>query len=251
MSDDTAIRVRGLVTRFGDKVVHDQLDLDVRRGEVLGVVGPSGCGKTVLLREIVGLQLASGGTIEITGPPLSSAYDRARRIGVMFQDGALFSKLTLLENVEVLLREYFDLPRALMHELAGLRLVMAGLEPETHGLRPAEISGGMRKRAALARALVLDPELLLLDEPTAGLDPITAGRFDALLVDLAASLNLTVFLVTHDLDTLYATADRVAVLHNGNVAAIGEVDVVAASDDPWVKEYFGGPRGRSAGKAGA
>jgi phospholipid/cholesterol/gamma-HCH transport system ATP-binding protein len=170
-------------------------------------------------------------------------------MGVMFQDGALFSTLTLLENVEVLLREYFHLPRPLMHELAGLKLVMAGLEPETHNLKPAQISGGMRKRAAVARALVLDPELLLLDEPTSGLDPVTASRFDELLSDLATSLDLTVFLVTHDLDTLYATADRVAVLHNGKVVAIGDVEQVAASEDPWVRDYFLGPRGRAAQRA--
>lgn len=246
MTAEIAIRIRGLVTRFGDNVVHDRLDLDVRRGEVLAVIGPSGCGKTVLLREIVGLQAYAAGEIEVFGAPLGSAGERARRMGVMFQDGALFSRLTLRENVEVPLKEFFDLDPALRGDLARLKLVMAGLEPETHELRPAEISGGMRKRAALARALALDPELLMLDEPTSGLDPVTAGRFDALVGELAKALDLTLFLVTHDVDTLYATADRIAVLHSGGVAAIGPIEEILANDHPWIRDYFHGPRGRAA-----
>lgn len=243
---EIAVRVRGLRTQFGDKVVHEHLDLDVRRGEVLAVIGPSGCGKSVLLREIVGLDKPSAGSVEVFGSPMTDPGERSRRIGVMFQDGALFSKLTLKENVEVPLKEHTTLPRELISELADLKLIMAGLTGESHHLRPAQISGGMRKRAALARALALDPELLMLDEPTAGLDPVTAGNFDRLLGELSKALKLTVFLVTHDLDTLYETADRICVLHGGKVAVIGTIDEVLASENAWVKEYFRGPRGRAA-----
>jgi phospholipid/cholesterol/gamma-HCH transport system ATP-binding protein len=251
MNREIAIRVRGLVTRFGDNVVHDGLDLDVFKGEVLAVVGPSGCGKSVLLREIVGLERPTAGTIEVFGEPVDRDFDHARRMGVMFQDGALFSKLTLKENVEVPFKEHTRLPEELISELAGLKLIMAGLGPETHHLKPAQISGGMRKRAALARALALDPELLFLDEPTSGLDPVTAARFDELLDALAAALGLTVFLVTHDLDTLYEVADRIAVLHGGKLATIGTLEEVQACSEAWVKEYFRGPRGRAAGRAHA
>lgn len=240
--DDIAIRARGIVTRFGAQVVHDGLDLDVRRGEILGVVGPSGCGKSVLLREIVGLDAPTEGDIEFP----NAATPRDRRFGVMFQDGALFSTLTLLENVEAPLREHADISAKLRAEIAGMKLVMAGLSADSHHKKPAQISGGMRKRAALARALALDPELLFLDEPTAGLDPIAAANFDRLIEELARALGLTVFLVTHDLDTLYAVCDRVAVLHGGKVAAIGPVEEVAAGATGWVKDYFGGPRGRAA-----
>ncbi|MGE0044642.1 MAG: ABC transporter ATP-binding protein [Hyphomonadaceae bacterium] len=248
---EIAIRVRGLRTQFGDHVVHENLDLDVRRGEILAVIGPSGCGKSVLLRQIVGLDEPAAGEIEVFGVRVREAGEQPRRIGVMFQDGALFSKLTLKENVEVPFKEHTDLPHELISELADLKLIMAGLGPESHHLKPALISGGMRKRAALARALALDPELLLLDEPTAGLDPVTAGNFDKMLEDLAKALKLTVFLVTHDLDTLYETADRIAVLNAGNVAVIGTVAEVTGSDHPWVKEYFRGPRGRAAAGAHA
>ncbi len=246
-----AIKVRGLVTRFGDNVVHDGLDLDVRTGEILAVIGPSGCGKSVLLREIVGLDPFQAGAIEVFGEAVEAGGARARRMGVMFQDGALFSRLTLKENVEAPFKEHTKMAPALMSELAELKLIMAGLGPETHDLKPAQISGGMRKRAALARALALDPELLLLDEPTAGLDPVTAGKFDKLIEELAEALSLTVFLVTHDLDTLFETADRIAVLNEGKVAVIGPIDEVSASAHPWVKEYFRGPRGRAAAGAHA
>lgn len=241
MSADIAIRVRGLGTRFGAQIVHEGLDLDVKRGEVLGIVGPSGCGKSVLLREIVGLDRASAGAIEF--PAFSG---REPRMGVMFQDGALFSNLTVLENVEAPLREHTHLTQALRAEIAALKLSMAGLKPEAHHKRPAQISGGMRKRAAVARAIALDPELLFLDEPTAGLDPIAAEQFDLMVRELANALGLTVFLVTHDLDTLYAVCDRVAVLYGGRVAALGTLDEVAASASGWVKDYFCGPRGRAA-----
>lgn len=245
MSADIAIRVRGLETRFGAQVVHQGLDLDVRRGEILGVVGPSGCGKSVLLREIVGLQELSGGDVSF---PCFEAEGRTPRMGVMFQDGALFSNLTVLENVEAPLREHTHLSPQLRSEIAALKLSMAGLGPEAHHKRPAQISGGMRKRAAVARALALDPELLFLDEPTAGLDPIAAANFDDMTRELARALGLTVFLVTHDLDTLHAICDRVAVLYGGKVAALGSIAEIAANAEGWVKDYFSGPRGRAAGR---
>jgi len=246
VSEDIAIRVRGLVTRFGEQTVHDGLDLDVRRGEIIGVVGPSGTGKSVLLREIVGLDPPTEGEISF---PYHEAQGREPRLGVMFQDGALFSNLTVLENVEAPLREHTHLSAKLRSEIAGLKLSMAGLGPESHFKRPAQISGGMRKRAAVARALSLDPELLFLDEPTAGLDPISAENFDRMTEELARSLGLTVFLVTHDLDTLYAICDRVAVLYQGKVAALGTIPEITANADGWVKDYFSGPRGRAAGRA--
>lgn len=246
MSDDIAIRVKGLESRFGDQVVHQNLDLEVKRGEILGVVGPSGAGKSVLLREIVGLDPMTAGTVEF---PFEKELGHDPRLGVMFQDGALFSNLTMLENVEAPLREHTTLSPKLRAEIAAMKLAMAGLGPDSHHKRPAQISGGMRKRAAVARALALDPELLFLDEPTAGLDPIAAERFDRMVQELARALGLTVFLVTHDLDTLYAVCDRVAVLYGKKIAAIGPIDQVVAGAEGWVKEYFTGPRGRAAGRS--
>lgn len=246
MSEDVAIRVRGLVTRFGAQTVHDGLDLDVRRGEILGVVGPSGCGKSVLLREIVGLQDLTEGAVSF---PHHEAADIVPRVGVMFQDGALFSNLTVLENVEAPLREHTTLSSVLRAEVAALKLSMAGLGSEAHHKKPAQISGGMRKRAAVARAIALDPELLFLDEPTAGLDPIAAENFDAMIKEIARSLGLTVFLVTHDLDTLHAICDRVAVLYGGKVAAIGTIAEITAQARGWIRDYFTGPRGRAAERA--
>ena len=248
---EPAIRVRGLVTRFGAQSVHEGLDLDVRAGEILGVVGPSGTGKSVLLREIVGLDAPTAGTIEVFGQDLGALDRAARRAvemrwGVMFQDGALFSTLTIRENVEAPLLEHAHLNAALVRELAELKIRMAGLDADSFDKRPSQLSGGMRKRAALARALAMDPELLFLDEPTAGLDPVTAGRFDALIKDLAQAMGLTVFLVTHDLDTLVTVCDRVAVLFAGKVAAIGTVDEVRTGATGWIKDYFSGPRGRAA-----
>jgi len=248
VSEEIAIRIKGLVTRFGEQTVHDGLDLDVRRGEILGVVGPSGCGKSVLLREIVGLDEATEG--EITFPYFEENDIEPRR-GVMFQDGALFSTLTILENVEAPLREHTQLSAPLRVHIAALKLSMAGLDPSAHHKKPAQISGGMRKRAAVARAIALDPELLFLDEPTAGLDPISAGNFDEMTRDLARSLGLTVFLVTHDLDTLHAIADRVAVLYGGKVAAIGTIPEIEKDATGWVAEYFSGPRGRAATRGAA
>jgi phospholipid/cholesterol/gamma-HCH transport system ATP-binding protein len=248
VSEDIAIRVRGLVTRFGEQTVHNGLDLDVRRGEILGVVGPSGTGKSVLLREIVGLEDPTEGEITF---PASDAEDRAPTMGVMFQDGALFSNLTILENVEAPLREHTHISHALRSEIASLKLSMAGLGADAHNKKPSQISGGMRKRASVARAIALDPELLFLDEPTAGLDPIAAENFDRMTEELARSLGLTVFLVTHDLDTLHAICDRVAVLFQGKVAAIGTIPEITKDAQGWVKDYFSGPRGRAAGRGAA
>lgn len=248
MSAEIAIRVRGVETRFGAQVVHRGLDLDVMRGEILGVVGPSGCGKSVFLREIVGLQRTSAGTIDF---PFLESQERTPRLGVMFQDGALFSNLTVLENVEAPLREHTTFSRELRAEIAALKLSLAGLGPDAHHKKPAEISGGMRKRAAVARAIALDPELLFLDEPTAGLDPISAEQFDAMVRELARALGLTVFLVTHDLDTLHAVCDRVAVIYRGKIAAVGKIEQIAQGATGWVKDYFEGPRGRAAERAHA
>lgn len=246
-----AIRARGIVNRFGTHTVHDGLDLDVRRSEVLGVIGPSGCGKSVLLRAIVGLRDPQDGTIEIFGREPAALPDAERRQmeqrwGVMFQDGALFSNLSVLENVMVPLREHVDMSTELMRELAHMKIRMAGLERAAAFKLPSDLSGGMRKRAALARALMLDPALLFLDEPTAGLDPITAGRFDALVRELQQAMGLTVFLVTHDLDTLAATCDRIAVLGEQRLLAIGTMDELRAHAHPWIQDYFSGPRGRAA-----
>jgi len=246
VTDEVVVSVRGLFTRFGPQTVHDGLDLDVYRGEILGVIGPSGCGKSVLLREIVGLDRPEKGDIRVFGEPVLHEGLWADRIGVLFQDGALFSTLTVKENVEAPLREHTDLSSRLISEIADLKLTLSGLGPEARHKRPSEISGGMRKRVALARALALDPALLFLDEPTAGLDPVTAGGFDRLVKNLSHDLGLTVFLVTHDLDTLMTVCDRVAVIYGGKVAALGPVEEVRAGATGWVKEYFAGPRGRAA-----
>lgn len=249
--ESPAIRVRGIINRFGAHTVHDGLDLDVKRGEVIGVIGPSGCGKSVLLRAIVGLRAPQGGEIEVFGQNLSGLSKSARvkveqNWGVMFQDGALFSNLTVLENVMVPLKEHIDMPHTLMQELALMKIRMSGLEPDAASKFPSDLSGGMRKRAALARALVLDPALLFLDEPTAGLDPVTAARFDALVRELQEAMGLTVFLVTHDLDTLAATCNRIAVLGEKRVLAIGTMDELRLNPHEWIQDYFSGPRGRAA-----
>jgi phospholipid/cholesterol/gamma-HCH transport system ATP-binding protein len=249
-ASDFVIQVRGLVTRFGSQTVHEGLDLDVRRGEVLGVVGGSGSGKSVLLRSIVGLRRPQGGSIEVLGRDVLNADESElreleQRWGVLFQDGALFSSLTVMQNVEVPLREHTPMPEALMDEIAACKIALVGLPDGTADKFPAQLSGGMRKRAGLARALALDPEILFLDEPTAGLDPIAASEFDRLIGDLKASLGLTVFLVTHDLDTLFAICDRVAVLIDRKIR-IGTVAEHMKDEDPWMRAYFHGPRARAA-----
>lgn len=250
---DVAIRVRGLVNQFGDAVIHDGLDLDVRSGEILGVVGGSGTGKSVLLRSIIGLQTPAAGEIEVYGKTLDTIADEEesrdlrRRWGVMFQGGALFSTLSVAENIQVPLREYYPrLDQRLLDEIAAYKVAMVGLPPDAGPKYPAELSGGMVKRAGLARALALDPALLFLDEPTAGLDPIGAAKFDELIRELADTMGLTVFLITHDLDSLYATCDRVAVLAEKKVIAVGTIPELLATEHPWIQDYFNGPRGRAA-----
>ncbi|UWR25999.1 ABC transporter ATP-binding protein [Sulfitobacter sp. S223] len=248
---DPIIRVRNLVTRFGTHTVHDGLDLDVRRGEIIGVVGGSGTGKSVLLRAIVGLLEPNEGQIEVFGESVrstSEAHYRAlrRRWGVMFQDGALFSSLTVRQNVEAPMREQLDLSDEVRETLAGIKVRMVGLPENAMMKYPSELSGGMRKRAGFARAIAMDPEIVFLDEPTAGLDPIGAAAFDILIKQLQAALGLTVFLVTHDLDSLHAICDRVAVLADKKVLAVGTMDEMLRVDHPWVHEYFHGPRARAA-----
>jgi phospholipid/cholesterol/gamma-HCH transport system ATP-binding protein len=252
---DTVIEVRGLLSQFGERVIHQDLDLDVARGEILGVVGGSGTGKTVLLNSIIGLKEPDGGTVRLLGHDLTEATkaemaDIERRTGVLFQQGALFSSLTVLQNVASPLVEHTELPRSLIEEIAAMKIALVGLGPESHHLKPAELSGGMRKRAGLARALALDPELLFLDEPTAGLDPIGAAAFDELIRSLANDLGLTVFMITHDLDSLYAICDKVAVLADKHVVIKATVSELERSDHPWIHEYFHGPRGRAAQRTG-
>ncbi len=251
MSDDPVIRVRDLKVAYGRNVILENFSLDIPRGEVIGVIGPSGGGKSVTLRAIVGLKPPESGTVEVFGEQLNLLSDEERtaverRWGIMFQDGALFSNLTVRENVMVPMREHTDLSPDLRHALADMKIQMAGLAPNAGDKYPSDLSGGMRKRAALARALALDPELLFLDEPTAGLDPITAAAFDKLIRDLQQALGLTVFLVTHDLDTLHAVCDRIAVIGEKRVLTVGTIEELRRFDHPWVQEYFGGPRGRAA-----
>jgi len=247
---EIVVRVEDLCTAFGTQVVHDGLDLEVRRGEILGIVGGSGSGKSVLLRAILGLLRPRRGRIEVLGRDIArlghgERYELQARQGVLFQDGALFSSLTVAENIKAPLRERFRLPEHLLNRLAGLKLAFTGLEHEVCHKYPAELSGGMRKRAGLARALALDPEILFLDEPTAGLDPIAASEFDRLIGQLGRSLDLTVVMVTHDLDSLIAICDRVAALVDRR-AVIGTLDELRRLDHPWLQAYFHGPRGRAA-----
>jgi phospholipid/cholesterol/gamma-HCH transport system ATP-binding protein len=248
---EAVIRVRGLDVGFGERLVLDGLDLDVHRGEILGFVGPSGQGKSVLTRTILGLIPKRAGQIEVFGEDLevmSTASRRAveRRWGVLFQQGALFSSLTVRQNVQVPMREYLKLSEKLLDELAMLKIEMVGLKPDAADKLPSELSGGMIKRASLARALALDPEILFLDEPTSGLDPIGAGEFDELIATLQRTLGLTVFMVTHDLDSLYTVCDRIAALGEGRIIAEGPINEMLASDHPWVRAYFHGKRARAA-----
>jgi phospholipid/cholesterol/gamma-HCH transport system ATP-binding protein len=251
----TIIEVKGLRNSFGSQVIHENLDLEVKRGEIIGVVGGSGTGKSVLMRSIIGLQKPDSGEITVLG---ESTIDRdeedlqglRKRWGILFQGAALFSTLTVAENVQVPLREFYPrLSLGFMDEIASYKIVMSGLPADAGPKYPAELSGGMKKRAGVARALALDPELLFLDEPTAGLDPIGAAAFDQLIKELQDALGLTVFLITHDLDTLYAICDRVAVLADRRVVAIGTIPELLALDHEWIQEYFRGPRGRAAENA--
>jgi phospholipid/cholesterol/gamma-HCH transport system ATP-binding protein len=251
MTADILISVRGLHTAFGKHVIHDGLDLDIRRGEILGLVGGSGTGKTVLMNAILGLQKYDGGEILFDGKHIDKLNSAERhrlesRWGVLFQNGALFTSLTVLENVMAPLREHVDMPLALMEEIAGMKLGLAGLDASVADRFPSELSGGMRKRVALARALALDPDILFLDEPTAGLDPIGANAFDALILELSRALDLTVLMITPDLDSLFAICDRIAVLADKRVAAVAPVEALMRNPHPWIQEYFHGPRGRTA-----
>lgn len=248
--DDVLIRARDVNVSFGPKKILENLSLDVRRGEILGFVGPSGAGKSVLLRTILGLNPKQGGTIEIFGIDYHQASEREklsveRRWGVLFQQGALFSALTVAENIEVPMREYLDLSPKLMRELTRLKIDLVGLAPDAADKYPSELSGGMIKRAALARALALDPEIVFLDEPTSGLDPIGAADFDQLIMTLRDTLGLSVYMVTHDLDSLFQACDRIAVLGDRKVLVEGPLSKMLAYDHPWVKSYFHGKRART------
>lgn len=248
-SGEAIIRVRGLTVGFGEGTVLENLDFDVRRGEILAIVGASGTGKSVLMRSILGLVAPQAGEIEAFGQtigPQGPSVDIERRWGVLFQFGALFSSLTVVQNIEIPMREFLDLPGQLVRALANLKVELVGLKESDAGKFPAELSGGMIKRAALARALALDPDILFLDEPTSGLDPISASEFDALIADLRNTLGLTVVMVTHDLDTLHAIVDRVAVIGEKRVLIEGDLAEMRRFDHPWVRNYFTGKRARAA-----
>jgi len=254
MSGKHVIEARDIRTYFGEVCIHDGIDLDVQRGETFALVGGSGSGKTTLLREINMLTRPASGSLQVLGfdvlaLPENRLDPLRRRIGVMFQHGALFSALTVLENVALVLNEHTDLSRDLVQQLALLKIVLAGLPASAAHMYPRELSGGMLKRAAVARALALDPEILFLDEPTAGLDPQSASAFDDLVIQLKESLGLTVVLVTHDLDTLWRVTDRVAFLAQKKVVALGPIAELSAHPHPEVHAYFSGPRGRAAAQA--
>ena len=249
-SSELAIHVSDLVVGFGRNTIIDHLSLDVRRGEILGLVGASGGGKSVLMRTIIGLIGRRSGHIDVGGHDIDDIRTRdphaaAGQWGILFQQGALFSSLTVRQNVQFPMRENVHMSQALMDEIAIAKLEMVGLSPDDGDKFPSELSGGMTKRVALARALALDPAILFLDEPTSGLDPISAGEFDALIMTLQKTLGLTVFMVTHDLDSLNTVCDRVAALAGGKIVAIGPMSSLLASDHPWVKAYFHGKRSRT------
>jgi len=249
--DDVVIRVRDLVVGFGRQIVLDHLSLNVKRGEILGIVGASGGGKTVLLRTILGLIPKRDGTVEVMGVDINSATPAelraiGRRWGVLFQQGALFSSLNVLQNVQFAMREDLHISQQVIDELALAKLEMVGLNPDDASKFPSQLSGGMTKRVALARALALDPEILFLDEPTSGLDPISGGEFDSLIKALQRTLGFTVFMVTHDLDSLHTVCDRVAALADGKVIVVGPMSDILACEHPWVKAYFRGARTRVA-----
>jgi phospholipid/cholesterol/gamma-HCH transport system ATP-binding protein len=251
---EAILSVKDLTVGFGDKIVLDKLNLDIYRGEILGFVGASGAGKSVLMRTVLRLLPRRSGSIEILGADYDAVDDLQRmaldtRLGVLFQHGALFSALTVKENIQLPMREYLDLPQWLMDELAYLKIELVGLKPDAADKYPSELSGGMIKRAALARALALDPDLVFLDEPTSGLDPIGAAEFDELIAQLRDTLGLTVYMVTHDLDSLFSVCDRIAVLGQKKVLVEGTLDDMLAFDDPWVQSYFRGKRARSIPRA--
>ena len=241
--------MRDVTVAFGEKVILDKLSLDLKRGEIMGFVGASGSGKSVLLRTVLGLNKKQHGSISLFGVDLDKANEAERmrldmRVGVLFQFGALFSALTVMENIQVPMREYLDLPQKLMDELALLKIELVGLPADAARKFPSELSGGMIKRAALARALALDPEIVFLDEPTSGLDPIGAAEFDELVAKMRDTMGLTVYMVTHDLDSLFSICDRVAVLGKKRVLVQGTIKEMLASEEPWVKSYFRGKRAR-------
>ena len=251
VGNEAVIRVRDLTVGFGGVNVIDRLGLDVLRGEILGLVGGSGAGKSVLMRAIIGLLPKRAGTIEVLGLDMDRAGDAERRAverrwGVLFQQGALFSSLTVRQNVQFLMREYLDVSDRLRDEVARAKLDMVGLGPDVGEKYPSELSGGMTKRVALARALALDPDIVFLDEPTSGLDPISAGEFDQLIRTLQRTLGLTVFMVTHDLDSLHTVCDRIAAIAEGHIVAAGPLATMLASEHPWLKAYFHGTRARAA-----
>lgn len=253
---DTVLEAKDVTVRFGSATVLDKLSLSVRRGEILGFVGASGSGKSVLLRTILGLVPRAGGSIRMFGHDLAGISDAERvkidmRQGVLFQHGALFSGLTVLENIQVPMREYVSLPKMLMDELALLKLELVGLPRSAAHKFPSELSGGMIKRAALARALSLDPDIVFLDEPTSGLDPIGAAEFDELVAQMRDTMGLTVYMVTHDLDSLLSVCDRIAVLGNKKILVEGTVADMMASEEPWVKSYFRGKRARTIAQPGS
>jgi phospholipid/cholesterol/gamma-HCH transport system ATP-binding protein len=248
---EAVIEVRDLAVGFGDRLVNDGLSLDLYRGEILGVVGASGTGKSVLMRTIVGLLPKKRGSIKVFGQDMDALSEHERQViekrwGILFQQGALFSSLTVRQNIQLPMREHLDLSHRMLDELAMLKIEMAGLKPDAADKYPSELSGGMIKRAALARALALDPEVVFLDEPTSGLDPIGAGDFDELTATLQKTLGLTVFMVTHDLDSLGQICDRIVALGNGKVLAAGDMDAMLKADNPWLKAYFTGPRAHAA-----
>lgn len=244
-SSEPVISVRDVTVQFGSKKVLDGLDLDIRRGEILGFIGPSGAGKSVLMRTILGLNRKVSGVINILGHDIDHVSEQEKinidmRMGVLFQHGALFSALSVLENIQVPMREYLNLSQKMMDELARLKIALVGLDQDTAKKMPSELSGGMIKRAALARALALDPQIVFLDEPTSGLDPIGASEFDNLIADLRDTMGLTVYMVTHDIDSLYAVCDRIAVLGHKKVMVDGTIDDMLVCEDPWVHSYFHG-----------
>ena len=250
---EPVIKVRDVVVAFGERPVLDHASLDVHRGEILGLVGGSGSGKTVMLRTIIGLLPRKSGSIEVLGTDLAATNDESReeierRTGILFQQGALFSSLTVRENIQFPMREHLKISQRLMDEVAAAKLAMVGLKTSDAGKLPSELSGGMTKRVALARALALDPDILFLDEPTSGLDPISAGEFDALIKTLQRTLGLTVFMVTHDLESLHSICDRIAVLADGKVVEAGPMAAMLDSEHPWVKSYFRGRRATALGR---